>query len=347
MLEVLPSAAIGPRLSPNAARAWLFVLALVAIGLVWVALGITDPARRAGPSDLDTYERVVAALKAGQAYYPALHQALLEGGYGTLSPLNWRPPPFLTFLSWFPSLASAQVFLGLVTLVGWLVAIAYAYRRGGIGASAAAAFLMAASLVSIVAYRAELSFELCCGTLILISVCAYGLGWRWVGFVVAVLALFVRELAAIYVLVCIIMAIRDRRWTEAGAWLAAILVYAGFYLWHWMQLSALLGPVDHAAAVGWLQFGGLVFMLRTAAFNGVLLAAPVWIAALVLLLGLTGLSTMPRAFATVLLYLALYLFYGRPENEYWGAVYTPLVALGLVWSWPVLVSIGARLRRSS
>ena len=61
----------------------------------------------------------------------------------------------------------------------------------------------------------------------------------------------------------------------------------------------------------------------------------------------TGLSTMPRAFATVLLYLALYLFYGRPENEYWGAVYTPLVALGLVWSWPVLVSIGARLRQSS
>src|ERR1700753_2173715 len=88
------------RLSPGAARLALLALIVIAAVLVWVALGISDPVRRAGPSDLDTYERVVAALRAGQGYYPSLHQALLDGGYGTLSPLNWRTPTFLTLLSW-------------------------------------------------------------------------------------------------------------------------------------------------------------------------------------------------------------------------------------------------------
>src|SRR5882724_5877546 len=119
------------RLSPAAARLLLFALLIAAALLVWVALGIADPVRRAGPSDLDTYERVVAALKAGQGYYPALHQALLDGGYGTLSPLNWRTPLFLTLLSWFPSLIDGQVFLALVTLVAWMITVAFAYRRGG------------------------------------------------------------------------------------------------------------------------------------------------------------------------------------------------------------------------
>ena len=31
---------------------------------------------------------------------------------------------------------------------------------------------------------------------------------------------------------------------------------------------------------------------------------------------------------TAALYLLLFLFYGRPENEYWGALYAPLVAFG-------------------
>src|SRR4051794_22873665 len=175
MPEIVPSSTWIDKLSPNAARLALVMLAVIAAVLIWVSLGITEPVRRAGQSDLDAYERVVAALKAGQGYYTSLHQALLDGGYGTLSPLNWRPPAFLTFLSWFPSLIDAQVFLALVTLVAWMIAIAFVYRSSGLGAAVGAAIVMAASLISIIAYRAELSFELCAGTLVLISVAAYGL----------------------------------------------------------------------------------------------------------------------------------------------------------------------------
>jgi hypothetical protein len=347
MPENLPSSSIAGQLSPNAARLLLVLLLLAAVGLVWISLGITEPVKRAGPTDLDTYQRVVEALRAGQNYYLALHQALLDGGYGTLSPLNWRPPLFLVFLSWFPTLESAQLFLIVVTVGAWLIGVGLVFRRSGLAASIAAGVLLAASLFSIGAYRAELSFELCAGTLILISVSAYGLGWRRTGFVTAVLALFVRELAGLYALVCLVMAFRERRWPEVVAWALALAAYAVFYLWHWTQLAALIGPEDHAATADWLQFGGPNFVLRTAAFNGILLVLPYWVAALALVAGLAGLTSMPRAFVTLVLYLLLFLVYGRPENNYWGALYAPLIALGLVWAVPAIAALLTRLRSSA
>ena len=143
------------------------------------------------------------------------------------------------------------------------------------------------------------------------------------------LALFVRELSVLYVIVCLVCAVRDRRWTETGLWVVGLAGYAAFYLWHVQQVTALIGPLDHAAE-GWLQLGGPVFLLRTAAFNGLLVVAPYWVAALVLVVGLVGLKGLPRPGLAVTLYLLLFLFYGRPENAYWGALYTPLVALGVV-----------------
>jgi hypothetical protein len=322
----------------------LFGLVALSALLVSFAWGMVDPPRRSGPSDPETYERVVTALRSGQGYYPALHDALLAGGYGTLSPLNWRPPLFLTFLSWFPSLSAAHVALDLLTAFGWAMAVGYARRLGGIVSAVSAGIVMALSLFSIVVSGAELSFELCAGTLILISVSAYGFGWRWLGIATAVLALFVRELAVIYVAVCLVMAIRERQWREVVAWGAALSAYGATYLWHVAEIAMLIGPADHAAAESWLQFGGLVFVLRTASYNGLLLVAPFWVAGLVLVVGLVGLKELPRPALTVSLFLLLFLVYGRPVNGYWGGLYGPLIAFGLVCAPGAVIGL---LRRAS
>ena len=64
-------------------------------------------------------------------------------------------------------------------------------------------------------------------------------------------------------------------------------------------------------------------------------------------------ATPPRrpwlgfALATVALYLLLFLFYGRPENDYWGAVYAPLVAIGLASMPAAVLGLAVRSRRSS
>lgn len=332
MPETAPSSSRIAHLSPNGARVVLVALVLVVAVLAWVGLGLAEPPHRAGPSDLDTYERVVAALKAGQGYYRALHAALLEGGYGTLSPLNWRTPLFLTVLSWFPTLAVAQLVLEVLTVAGWAFAVAFVYRRLGRMAAASAAAVMALSLIAIAAPRAELSFELCAGTLILISVSAYGLGWKWLGLAAGTLALFVRELGIVYVFICLIDAMRRRSRGEVIAWLVCLGAYGAYYQFHAQQVAALIGPDDHAAAAGWLQFGGIGFVLRTAAFNGVLLALPYWVAGIVLPIALLGLTRLPLAGITVALYLLVFLLFGRPENDYWGAIYAPLVAMGLIFA---------------
>lgn len=332
MHESTTGSSLIQKLSPNAARLVLLALLMLAAVLVWVTLGISEPVRRAGPSDLDTYQRVVDALKAGQGYYDALHQALLQGGYGTTSPLNWRTPLFLVVLSWFPNLEAAQWALGALTAAAWALTVAFIYRRTGVATAVWGGVVMALSLVAIGAPRAELSFELCAGALILISVSAYGLGWRWLGVAAAIVALFVRELAIVYVFVCLIDAMRRRDRREVIALLLVLAAYGAFYQWHMQEVGALLGPADHAAAAGWLQLGGLAFVLRTAAFNGVLLVLPYWVAGIALVLGLAGLTKVPRAGWTVLLYLLLFLIYGRPENNYWGGMYAPLVALGVAFA---------------
>lgn len=313
---------------------------VVAMGvLAWLGLGLSAPVQRPGPSDFDTYQRAAEALHGGQSYYPALHEALLAGGYGTLSPLNWRTPFFLTMLSWFPSLEMARMALVVLTVLAWGLAVSFAYRRLGVWGAGWAGVVMALSLVAIGAPRAELSFELCAGTLLLISVSGYGLGWRWLGIVAGALALLVRELAIVYVLVCLIDAMRRRARGEVVAWFVVLAAYGAFYQWHMEQVAALLGPQDHAAVAGWLQFGGIGFVLRTAAYNGILLVLPYWIAGVVLPIGVAGLTRLPRAAVTVLLYLLLFLFYGRPENEYWGAIYAPLIALGVTFAPAVLATL--------
>ena len=223
----------------------------------------------------------------------------------------------------------ARAALSVLAAGGWALGVGLAYRRLGLAGAVWVGAMLALSLMAIGAPRAELSFELCAGTLILISVSAHELGWRWVAVIAGVAALFVRELAIVYVIVCLVDAMRRRARGEVLAWLVALAAYGAFYQWHMQQVAALLGPADHAAATGWLQFGGIGFVLRTAAYNGILLVLPYWVAGIVLPVGLLGLARVPRAGITVVLYVLLFLVYGRPENEYWGAIYAPLIALGV------------------
>ncbi|HVZ15103.1 MAG TPA: hypothetical protein VG894_11635, partial [Bauldia sp.] len=103
---------------------------------------------------------------------------------------------------------------------------------------------------------------------------------------------------------------------------------------------------------GWLQFGGLPFVLRTAAFNGLLAFAPEWVSAILLPLAAIGLIAWPggegrRVAATVTAYLVLFLFVGKAFDDYWGALYTPLLMLGLGFAPAAIRDLLATLRTSS
>lgn len=329
-------------ISPMAARLALAVLLVVTAALLVLSMPMEgmDTSGPGKQGDLETYSRVVERLRGGEAYYPALHAELLAGDYGTRAVFNWRPPFFLSMIALFPSEEMARGVLMALAAAGLGLGTWFAARNGGgVAVVAATGLLLAAGLVSAVVPRAELACEVWAGVLTLISASSYGLRLRWLGLGAALLALLTREIATPYVVVCLVLALRERRWAEIGAWAIGLVGFAIYYGWHALTVLSLIGPSDRAYPEGWLQFGGLGFDLGTATFNGLFLLLPVWVTALYLPLGLLGLvgdRSSARMAASVLGFLVLFACVGKPDNLYWGSLYTPLLALGLPWAWPAL-----------
>lgn len=335
--------------TPRSARIVLAVFVLAVLGLLVVALrpesGPTGVV--GGKGDLAVYAEVVTQLKSGEPYYQALHQELLANDYGTASVFNWRPPFYLTLVSWFPGAVWAQLALAATALVTAGMAVALVARGGSQPMAIAMAVLLAAALLSAVVPRAEVVMELTAGVLTLLSVSAYGLKLPWLGFAAALLALFCREIAGVYVAVCVGFALSERRWAEVGAWIAGLAGFAIYYGWHIETVMSLLGPADQSYPDSWVQFGGAGFVLSATSFNGLFALLPLWVTALLLPLAVVGMLAAPaawiaRVLATVLAYVLVFAVFGKAVNFYWGALYAPLLAFGLVWAWPALRDLGRR-----
>jgi hypothetical protein len=313
------------------------VALLVAVVLARGPVAAPEDAAAAG--DVLSYGRIVERLRAGEGYYPAAHDVLVADGYGTRSVFNWRTPAWPLLLAALPP-GGGQGVLGALALAALLLTFRMLRDAGPVvaGVSVAAVGL---SLGAVLAPQAALFSEVAAGVLILVSVAGYGNGWRWLGVAAALLALFLRELAAPYVLVCVLLAIRGQHWREFAAWCGGGLAYAGYFGWHWWMVLSQLGPMDRAYGEGWVAFGGLDFVLATVGFNGVWALGPDWLPALLLPLGLLGLWAWPqgRALAAAGAYVAAFLVLGKPFNAYWGAVYTPVLMLGLGWVRPAVMAV--------
>ncbi|MDR3473998.1 MAG: hypothetical protein P4M09_20255 [Devosia sp.] len=323
---------------PRAAIVIAVVAALLAtIALVYIALIHQDPpVDPARGSDRDMYARLIDHMRHGVDYYAAARQELSEGQYGMQSVFNWRTPFYASFLALFPALVWPQALI--IALAGIAAALACKLMFDELGWIGAGVLVIAEilSLGACLVPRSFLLSEIPTGVLILLSASLYGLRRPGIGQGVAVLALFVRELAAPYVLVCAFLAWRERRYRELAGWIVALLVYAAYFLWHYEMVKLHTLPTDHGDPSSWLQFGGVDFVLNTAAFNGFFLVAPLWVSALVAPAAYLGLLAWPgqagnRMALTVTLYLALFAVAGKWFDAYWGALYTPLLTLGIIW----------------
>jgi hypothetical protein len=313
------------------------LLTLVAI-LVLLGVGTAHHAPASAPTasmgDMAMYGRIVERMQGGEGYYPAAHAELVAGDYGTRSVFNWRLPTLFFLVSRLPSVLWAQIGLGIAAIGAALLAFRLMDETAGRATALLLVVILTLSLAACAAPGAVLFAEVPAGVLILLSALAYGLGRPGWGLLAAVAALFLRELAAPYILVSIWLAWRQGRRRELVAWALALAAYGAYFLWHAGMVQAQLGPADVAYPEGWVQWGGLGFMLSTAAFNGLLVAQPIWVTAIVLPLSLVGLAgwrgpMASRIGLTVGAYLLLFLVIGKPFNTYWGALYTPLLMFGL------------------
>ena len=95
-------------------------------------------------------------------------------------------------------------------------------------------------------------------------------------------ALFFRELAAPYCVICVALALYDRRGKEFLNWAAGFAAYGVFVAFHAAQVLPRIRRDDAAHESGWLCMGGAAFLISTVQMNAYLLLLPQWVSAIYL-----------------------------------------------------------------
>jgi hypothetical protein len=294
----------------------------------------------------------IRRLNAGEPYYIAVGDELRRRHFPTASPFNWRTPLLFSALALNPALGRAAfVVLGLLVLAGTvhllnsrqsLVVVAGALAQSG-------------AIWVIFDPGVWVYHEVWAGCLIAFSLFAYAMK-RYAGAaILGLLALFVRELAAPYAILCTVLALRAGRRRETYLWMAGLIGYGVYYGWHLWNVSAHQQPGEPSHAAHWLQFGGLSFVVSTLRTNSLVYEVPAWVlsgAFLVVAAGLMAADLPARMRWTVAVYFLCFAVAGQRFNWYWGWIpgfVVPLVfADGIRAMWELSRrAIGARARQTS
>ena len=172
------------------------------------------------------------------------------------------------------------------------------------------------------------------GVLMALSLCCYGVSRPGWGVVCGLAAVFVRELALPYCLLAAVLAWHAGRRRELLAWCIGLAAWAGYFAMHAWQVSLWMRPDAAAHPQGWLQFGGLGFLLATVQINAYLLLLPQWVTALYFVAAMIGLAGWNgplgrRVTFTAALYVVAFGCVGQAFNQYWGSFTAPLWCFGV------------------
>jgi hypothetical protein len=194
--------------------------------------------------------------------------------------------------------------------------------------------MSAAAVATLVDEQGRWLTEAWSGLLIGISVAAYL--WRAPvpAAVAGLAALFLRELAAPYCVVCAILAFRARRGLELRVWTFGLAAFAVYYGWHVSQVLGEIRAGDLAHRQPWLRFGGFSFWLATIRTNRALFATPQILLALAstLLVAALWARDLPSHVRWALVaYSGFFAVAGQPFNDYWGFVPAFVYALALAY----------------
>jgi hypothetical protein len=318
-------------------RAALAVLAglLLLIG-AGIAGGVAHDRAHRGPpghGDLELYLRVIDDVAKGQPYYAAVVAEQRTRHYPLKPAFTVRNPLLTVAMAALPNDAARTLslrILAILVLAAWGLRLHLLFGRTavvGAGMVLLACGLVAAMLGGLYAFH-----DIWAGALIALSLAARG-ERRWLASVlIGFLAVVLRDLSLLYLLAMGAVALVEGKRREALAWAVAIMAFLAVLGVHAHFVAEQLRPGDHRSP-GWLAFGGWPFVLANAKFNALLVLDPPWVIATAVPLMLLGLAAWPgplgaRLAVICLAYNLLFLFFGRPDNSYWGVIITPLMALG-------------------
>lgn len=321
---------------PRAAAAGLLIAlaGLIALGL-WQSVGPTSPRPASGDNDLALYRAVVERVRAGEGYEPAAIAEQRARDFPLKPFVAVRPPALAIALSRLPDEKTGGLLLALLAsgvIAAWTWRLRMV-RSGQVWLAATALVLFTGVGMSMGGSGASLFHEAWAGLLIALS-----LGLRTekrfaAAVLVGLLAAVTRELAMPYLAVMALLALVERRRLEAVGFAAALGLALALLALHARAVTSLVRPED-LASNGWVRLGGWAFVLQMGRWNLLVMLVGPWLAAVILplaLVGATGWKTNAGLrLATLLLgYTLGFMAIGRPENNYWGLVIAPLVAVGL------------------
>ena len=309
------------------ARLWLAGLAVLLVAGLWRPLprhGVEIPLER---TDNALYGAVIGRVAQGESYYSALGIELRARGYPTASIFNWRPPTSVFALAKAPIVMRVLLIGIVIWAIAWTV---------GLFARARSEILLLAVLAQVGAAATALTplgvvlSETWAGLCLALSALAYARGRTSLGASLGLAGLFVRELLVIYVAVCVVLALRDRRWRELAIWAAGGSAWVVFYAIHATAAMHAMQAGD-LAHPSWVQLGGLRFVLATIGFGGWLYLMPPWVAAIGCVLLVASVWSPVKAAhikAAVVAYLVFFAVVGQPFNQSWGLLTASVWSIG-------------------
>ncbi len=329
----MPGTAQPDRDAPLVCRRWTAwaVLAMfcaataffVAVTFSSLKSGFADAPDR-GPGDIALYRAEVDRMHDGYGYYDAAEAELRSRGYPTRSLFNWRMPLPMWLIAKLGDVSVAKGVLALLCLTlaamaFQLLAIEGTPAQGLFGVALLGGALLPCGLGDLLVLP-----ELWSGVLLALSAACFGLERRTAGIGAGIASLFFRELAAPYVLICLGLALYERRGRELALWSVGLAAYAVFFAVHVSNVLPRISPEDTAHAAGWIRFGGAGFLISTVQMNAYLLLLPQWVTAVYLggtLLGCWGWRSPAgtRIGLTIVAYALAFSIVGNDFNQYWGS----------------------------
>jgi hypothetical protein len=250
---------------------------------------------------------------------------LRSQNYPAASVFNWREP---LLSSWIAMLSGRGATVVLWMLAVFLLVRAQPLLRGGLGALPILPALLMVALPHAV-FFAELWAGLCLGH----SAVSYARNRPLSGVAWAVLALFVRELAAPFCVVAGVRALWQRERGQIAAWAVGGVAFTAYYGWHLTNVMSHIQEGDPAQQQSWLALGGLSFLLHAfRSASGLLMGLPPFLFGVLMAfaVGAWWSTTMTwHVRAGVVAYAVFFLFFGLPFNGYWGLIVGPLFGLWL------------------
>lgn len=325
---------------------------LVALGL---SLALSAPRTTTHPgsgSDGLLYEAVIGDVAQGQSYYAAAAREHRRIGAPLRPFVTVRPPLLAEGLAKLPDVAART--LALAALAATTFA-AWTWRLRGLRHDpvryAWALTLLVGGIGLALSSGSYLFHEEWAGLLMALALAVRTPRSWMLSLALGLLAALLRELAFPFLAAMAFAAFLERRRLEAAAWIGALLVAALALAAHAQQVAAVTNASD-LASPGWTSFGGWGFILRLAQLDSFLLAAPLWVPALLLPLALLGLlfwadggeTGVGRRTALVVWgYVLAFCVVGRANNDYWGLLLAPLWPLGLIQSDRVVAGLFAHI----